>query len=192
MEVVKMKIYIVTIEVSESETVVRPFANEKVAYNFFNSVVEDEIKNSSHILSFDSDARIIEMEDGYRYTWEDGLFTYGDKTDYMRDFYYAQITEEELHVDPIYLLSETDGYSIQHRVFKSHENARKHMQMRYAEVMESAFSLSSRSDEDLSEDEEYWYSISHLDEDSATAFANGDTVYVWDITELSPDDKIEG
>lgn len=86
----------------------------------------------------------------------------------------------------IWDLTISDGYTITHRYFKKAENAQKAMTEKYNNLMEQYFDFSSRTTDDLSEDEKYWYDCSSLSEYSAIVFCNGEEVYVMDIVAIDP------
>ena len=67
----------------------------------------------------------------------------------------------------IWDLTISDGYKITHRYFKKAESAQKAMAEMYYDLMIQYFDFGSRTTDELSEDEKYWYDCSSLSEYSA-------------------------
>ena len=86
----------------------------------------------------------------------------------------------------IWDLTISDGYTITHHYFKKAESAQKAMAEMYYDLMIQCFDFGSRTTDELSEDEKYWYDCSSLSEYSAIVFCNGEEVHVMDITAIDP------
>ena len=84
----------------------------------------------------------------------------------------------------IWDLTISDGYTITHRYFNKSKNALKAMAKMYNDLIDQYFDFSSRTTDDLTEDEKYWYDCSSLSEYSAIVFCNGEEVYVMDIVAI--------
>lgn len=68
-----------------------------------------------------------------------------------------------------FILIKTDGYTIQHRVYSSLDDAVKEMQSQYNDAIPNEGLLPE------------WEDLSYIDDVDAILYANGENVYVWKI-----------